>query len=131
VPAHGCVNIHPSLLPLFKGVDPVLQAGLAGARIGVSVHLMTALLDSGPILAQRAVGISDGATIFAATALLFHEGARLLVTVIDQVAHRQAGVPQNEPGSYQSWPSRADIHALHRHGGALIRWSDLKGIYGA
>ncbi|MGE4581843.1 MAG: phosphoribosylglycinamide formyltransferase [Synechococcus sp.] len=55
------VNIHPSLLPSFKGLDGIGQALAAGVKItGCSVHLVTAELDGGPILAQAAVPVWEG-----------------------------------------------------------------------
>jgi hypothetical protein len=65
----------------------------------------------------------------AATAQSFREGAALLVGVIDQVGHGQRGTVQSTPGTYQSWPTRADVRALHARRGALIRLSDLAGIF--
>ena len=109
----------------------MLQARLAAARSGVSVHYMTPALDSGAILAKRSVASPESASVFTATAVLFREGAELLIGMIDQVARGQAGSPQNEPGSYQSWPSRADIRALHTRGGALLRLADLRAIFSA
>jgi methionyl-tRNA formyltransferase len=128
VPAQCGVNIHPSLLPGFKGVDPVLQARLAAADTGVSVHYMTPVLDGGAILAQQPIAACGRVSVFKATAQLYRAGAKLLVGVIDQVARGQPGTPQGSPGSYQSWPSRADIRALRRRGGALIHFSDLAAI---
>ena len=55
------VNIHPSLLPSFKGLDGIGQALADGVKItGCSVHLVTAELDGGPILAQAAVPVWEG-----------------------------------------------------------------------
>lgn len=125
----GCVNIHPSLLPMFKGVDPVLRARLAAAPAGVSVHYMTPALDSGPILAQQAVASRESDSIFKVTAQSFREGAALLVGVIDRVGRGQRGITQTTAGTYQSWPGRADIRALHARRGALIRLSDLAKIF--
>jgi phosphoribosylglycinamide formyltransferase-1 len=54
------LNIHPSLLPAFAGLDAIRQAWDAGVRVsGCTVHLVEAELDAGPILAQAAVEIRD------------------------------------------------------------------------
>jgi methionyl-tRNA formyltransferase len=126
VTSHGCLNIHPSLLPEFRGVDPVLQARLRGADVGVTVHYMTPVLDQGAILAQRPISPDDHASIFATTATLFSTGAELLVSQIERLQRSDRGSPQPSGGSYQSWPTRSDIRALRTGGGALLRLADFK-----
>ncbi|MFD0739365.1 phosphoribosylglycinamide formyltransferase [Lysobacter koreensis] len=55
------INIHPSLLPAFKGLHTHEQALAAGARVhGSSVHYVTAELDGGPVIAQARVPVLDG-----------------------------------------------------------------------
>jgi phosphoribosylglycinamide formyltransferase-1 len=55
------LNIHPSLLPAFKGLDPHAQALAAGVRFsGCTVHFVTPEMDSGPIIVQAAVPVLDG-----------------------------------------------------------------------
>lgn len=55
------VNVHPSLLPSFPGLDTHARALAAGVRLhGATVHLVTPTLDHGPILAQAAVPVRDG-----------------------------------------------------------------------
>jgi len=57
------LNIHPSLLPAFPGLEPHAQALLAGVKIsGATVHFVIPETDSGPILMQGAVGVRDGDT---------------------------------------------------------------------
>jgi methionyl-tRNA formyltransferase len=122
----ACVNIHPSLLPEAKGVDPVLQAMLHGAPpLGVTVHLMSPALDSGPIVAQRLLQAHVGSSVFEATALMFREGAELLATAVESMADGAAGTAQRGTGSYQSWPTRQELCALRARGGALLRFADL------
>lgn len=63
---NAILNIHPSLLPSFPGVDAQAQAIAHGVRIsGVTVHLVTGELDGGPIVAQAAVPVHDGDTAAA------------------------------------------------------------------
>jgi len=57
------INIHPALLPAFKGLDTHRQALAAGVKIhGASVHFVVPDMDSGPIIAQGAVGVRDDDT---------------------------------------------------------------------
>lgn len=71
------LNIHPSLLPAFKGLDPQAQALAAGVRIaGATVHLVTPAMDEGPIVAQAAVPVRDDDT------------AETLAARVLQVEHR-------------------------------------------
>src|SRR6185295_1700878 len=54
------LNIHPSLLPAFRGIDPHGQALAAGVRVtGATVHFVTPEMDAGPIIAQAAVEVRD------------------------------------------------------------------------
>jgi methionyl-tRNA formyltransferase len=125
-PTYGCLNIHPSLLPEAKGVDPVFQGLLRGeSRFGVSVHFMNAELDAGRIVAQRMVDGRTDSSVFATTALLFREGAELLASAIDVIVRRTTGTPQSGDGNYQSWPTRREVRTLRARGGALLRVADL------
>ncbi|PWA10324.1 phosphoribosylglycinamide formyltransferase [Pueribacillus theae] len=57
------VNIHPSLLPSFPGLDAVGQAVDAGVKVtGVTIHYVDSGMDTGPIIAQKAVDIDEGDT---------------------------------------------------------------------
>jgi phosphoribosylglycinamide formyltransferase-1 len=57
---HRILNIHPSLLPAFPGLDAIGQAWRHGARVtGCTVHLVEDALDAGPIVAQAAVEVRD------------------------------------------------------------------------
>jgi phosphoribosylglycinamide formyltransferase-1 len=74
---NAILNIHPSLLPSFPGVDAQRQAIEHGAKIsGVTVHLVTAELDGGPIVLQRAVPVFDGDTADALAARILAEEHR-------------------------------------------------------
>jgi len=83
IPSYGCINIHPSLLPRFRGVSPVAAAILAGDEFtGVSVMLMDAGLDTGPILARAQIPVSAQDTTGSLTAKLSLIAAQLLLEVL-------------------------------------------------
>jgi methionyl-tRNA formyltransferase len=127
LPKCGCVNIHPSLLPDAKGVDPVFQTLLppGPSLLGVTVHFMSSKLDAGRIIAQRSFDGRAGSSVFATTALLFREGAELLAAALEQIVGGSTGAPQSGAGSYQSWPTPQEVRVLHASGGALLRFADL------
>jgi phosphoribosylglycinamide formyltransferase-1 len=81
------LNIHPSLLPSFKGVKAVEQALAAGVKItGCTVHLVVPEVDSGPILCQAAVPILTGDTPESLHARIQVQEHRILLQAIWQVA---------------------------------------------
>ncbi len=83
IPPHGCVNVHPSLLPRHRGPSPVATAVLDGeAKTGTSLFLMDEGMDTGPILSSRAFPVEPGATTGSLTPLLFQLGAHLLTEVL-------------------------------------------------
>lgn len=126
LPKHGCLNIHPALLPEAKGVDPVFQTLLHGVPpLGVTVHFMTPELDAGRIVAQRSIERPARSSVFAITARLFREGAELLASAIECVAGGATGSPQSGIGSYQSWPTPREVRLLRGRGGALLHLADL------
>ena len=80
IPSRGCVNVHPSLLPRYRGPSPVATAILEGQeRTGTTIMLMDQGLDTGPILASAAVPIEAASTAEGLTPELFRLGAGLLV----------------------------------------------------
>ena len=83
IPAYGCINIHPSLLPKFRGSSPVAAAILAGREFtGVSIMLMDEGLDTGPVLARAQIPISGRDTTGSLTAKLSLIAAQLLLEVL-------------------------------------------------
>jgi methionyl-tRNA formyltransferase len=87
IPRHGCINVHASLLPRYRGPQPVAQALLHGEPYtGVTVHMMNERVDAGDILAQDVVPILDSDTVYTLAARLFELGGRLLVDVLERLA---------------------------------------------
>ena len=98
LPPHGCLNVHASLLPRWRGASPVQAAILHGdPETGVSIMRMDAGLDTGPIVAQRTTPIDAGETGGTLSTRLAQLGAELLVEVLPAyLAGEIAPAPQDE-----------------------------------
>ena len=83
VAPRGVVNVHPSLLPRWRGASPIAGAILGGdEETGVSIMVMDAGMDSGPVLAQTRVAITPEDTTGSLTESLANAGAGLLVETL-------------------------------------------------
>lgn len=83
LPPKGCLNVHASLLPRWRGASPIQAAILAGdERSGVTIMLMEEGLDTGPILTQRTVPIRPGTTGAELSQQLAFLGAATLTEIL-------------------------------------------------
>jgi methionyl-tRNA formyltransferase len=83
LPPHGCLNVHASLLPQYRGAAPIPAAILAGESVtGVTIMRMDEGLDTGPILAQAQCSIEASDTTATLTTRLAEMGARTLVEIL-------------------------------------------------
>jgi len=81
------LNIHPSLLPAFPGLDAAAQAVAHGAKLsGVTIHFVDTSLDGGPIIAQAAVPVLDDDDAATLHARIQHEEHRLLPIAVQRLA---------------------------------------------
>ncbi|HET9109698.1 MAG TPA: formyltransferase family protein [Ktedonobacterales bacterium] len=111
LPRLGCLNAHPSLLPDNRGPDPLFWTFHAGAsQTGVTIHLMDADLDTGPILAQKPVEIEDGETEGALELRLATLAGALMVDALVGIATGVlAPIAQDEThATTHSWPTAED-----------------------
>ena len=83
LPPHGCLNLHPSLLPLHRGPSPVAAAILEGDEVtGISLMLLDEGMDTGPVIAQRVYSLVGTETASELTSALFCKGADLLAETL-------------------------------------------------
>ena len=105
-PARGCLNIHASLLPRWRGAAPIQRALIAGdAETGVSIMAMEAGLDTGPVLLAEAVPIGPGDTAGTLHDRLAALGARLIV---EALARLDALVPVPQPEAGVTYAAKID-----------------------
>jgi len=111
LPANGFLNVHPSLLPDFRGPEPLFWQLRQGVNpVGVTVHWMDTGLDTGDIAGQRSVTLADGLSGREAEAFCATAGGDLLAEVLANLAAgRVARQHQPAGGSYQPSPTEDDF----------------------
>ena len=83
IPEYGCLNIHPSLLPKYRGASPVASAILAGdEETGISIMLLDSGMDTGPVLAQKKVSIDISDTTESLEVKLAEIGSQFLMETL-------------------------------------------------
>lgn len=137
-PHHGCMNIHASLLPRWRGAAPIQRAILSGDNVsGVTIMDMEAGLDTGPMRAKHVTPIEDK-TAGALTQELAQAGAELIVEVLDDIALHPP-MPQPAEGviyaaKIDKAESRldftADAHRVERQVRAFNPWPGAWFSYG-
>ena len=101
IPRHGCINIHASLLPRWRGAAPIHRAIEAGDReTGVTIMQMEEGLDTGPMMLMESLPILDSDTTGSLHDKLAALGGRMIVQAVQQLeAGRLQATPQPEAGA--------------------------------
>jgi folate-dependent phosphoribosylglycinamide formyltransferase PurN len=131
IPRLGVVNIHPGLLPGFKGIQPYFWELAEGhGQGGVTLHLIEdETIDTGRILARASYATWPGMSVQLNYYLSAQAAARLLPRCLAELeANRLAPAPQPEGGAYYRWPDSAGFDRLEAAGHRLFSWRDLGGI---
>jgi methionyl-tRNA formyltransferase len=136
-PRHGCLNIHASLLPRWRGAAPIQAAILAGdAESGITIMRMEEGLDTGPMLLRESVPITPHTTAATLHDALSELGARL---ILDALRDWPTPVPQPEDGvTYAAKLTREDgkldftqpADMLDRRVRALTPWPGTYAQFG-
>lgn len=111
LPRYGFLNLHPSLLPAYRGPAPLFwQLRNGEPHSGVTVHWMDATLDTGDIAAQAPLQWPDGLAGPKVDELCAKAGGELLVEVLKALATGHASrTAQPNNGTYQPWPQATDF----------------------
>lgn len=144
IPRHGCLNIHASLLPRWRGAAPIQRAIESGdSETGISIMQMDAGLDTGDVITTASLAIEDIDTALSLHDKLARLGARLIVETLDKLESGQIKrQPQDEAGacyaaklsrdeSLIDWRHSAQrvvskIHAFNPWPGAKTRYRDTE-----
>ena len=140
VPRLGSVNVHPSLLPAYRGAAPIVWALFDGCtETGVTTFLLNRRVDTGDILLQERVAVGDDETAGELEARLAEDGARLLVRSLDGMEEgRLQPRPQSRQGASRAprlsredgridwgWPAarvRNRVRGANPMPGAFTEW---------
>lgn len=140
VPKYGCVNVHASLLPKYRGAAPVQWALLKGEKeTGITIMRIDERLDTGEIISQKKVRIEEEDDAGGLMQKLFACGSKLLLEALKKIEKGEARyVPQNEAdatfapaiskesGELDWKKSAAEIHDRVR---ALVHWPVAQTFY--
>lgn len=106
IPPRGCLNIHASLLPRWRGAAPIQRAILAGDQeTGVTIMVMEPGLDTGPVLLERRIPIEPADTTASLTVKLAREGAEAIVDALDQLGSL---APRPQDAGKASYAAKVD-----------------------
>ena len=106
VPTHGCVNIHTSILPRWRGAAPMQRALMAGDKeTGVALMKMEAGLDTGPILAENRVILNPQTTYDELNIELLHRSMDLLDTSLSRILSGEL-IPQHQSNEGVTYASK-------------------------
>lgn len=118
LPEYGCINVHASLLPKYRGAAPIQWAVLNGEKeSGVTTMRMDAGLDTGDMIMKETVALADDETGGSLFDKLSAVGAKLLIRTLDSIGSGQAQYekqPEESPTPYASMLTKKD---------GLIDWS--------
>lgn len=128
LPRYGCLNIHPSLLPRYRGASPVASAILAGDEFtGVSIMLLDKGMDTGPVLAQAQVPVLPLDTAGTLTAKLSLIGSQLLLDVLPRwISGEIKARPQDDSRAIYCRPIAKDAGVIDWQLSAVEIWRRVR-----
>jgi methionyl-tRNA formyltransferase len=117
IAVHGCLNIHASLLPRWRGAAPIARALEAGdTETGITLMQMDAGLDTGPILSQASIAIAASDTTATLTEKLAILGAQQIIAALDALEQSGALAAAPQPATGATYAKKIDKRE------ALLDW---------
>lgn len=130
IPRRGCLNVHASLLPKYRGAAPIQWAILNGEKeTGITIMRMDKGMDTGDILSQSVFSISDSVTATELTVQLAAIGSQLLIrTIPGYLSGEIAPVPQNHTEATYAPPIRKEQGLIDWKSPSLIIHNQIRGL---
>ena len=129
-PALGCINLHASMLPAYRGAAPIQRAIMDGAsQTGVTVLKMVAELDAGDIICQESEPIYRDDTAGALHDRLAVRGSRLLLEAIDALANETARAVRQDPAAVTyAGPLHPEEERIDWRRGSVSLYNHIRGL---
>lgn len=130
IPQYGCINLHASLLPKYRGAAPIQWALINGEKTtGVTTMLIDEGLDTGPILLQKEIEIEDDDNAETLSEKLSNIGAQLMIETIEKLRKGLIKpVPQTGKPSYAPQLKKED-GKINWHSSAKAIFNLIRGTY--
>ena len=116
---YGCWNLHKSLLPQYRGMAPSFHALLEGApTVGATLHVMDKGFDTGNLLAQVEVPVTNADSVYSLNRRTSQAGAKLLASFLDHYDPESTKASLQPEGAWKNYtyPTRSEIRAFRRKG---------------
>jgi len=118
LPREGCINIHRSLLPKYRGVSPTFWALVNNEKTsGITLHEMIEKIDTGDILAQKREEIIENDTVNTLSFRLMRKAGKLLINLLDRIENKKSikRIKMKKIGKYYTWPTKAAVKKFLRN----------------
>ncbi len=127
IPKYGCINIHPSLLPRWRGAAPVQRTILAGdKKTGVTIMQVDEHLDTGPIFMQRNIDIGENDNYQTLHDKLSVLGSDLLLEVLNDIDKL---IPVKQCSNEASYANKIEDYRIYLHDSAEIACRKIRALY--
>ncbi len=127
IPKYGCINIHPSLLPRWRGAAPIQHTILAGDQeTGVSIMQLNEGLDSGPILKQKKFLIEKNDNYKTLHDKLSALGSNLLMEVLNEIEKQ---VPSEQNDDNACYADKVEDYKIYANDTCEVAYRKVKAFY--
>ena len=131
IPTKGVINFHPSLLPKYKGLGPILQALLHDEKeVGFSLHYMDEDIDAGKIIKREKIKIEKNESVSRITIRAHIEGGQKLSSVINDLKNGDDKIEENvqDDGNYFSWAEKKSVKKFIQSNKKYIEFRDFLSL---
>ena len=131
IPTKGVINFHPSLLPKYKGLGPILQALLHDEKeVGFSLHYMDEDIDAGKIIKREKIKIEKNESVSRITIRAHIEGGQKLSSVINDLKNGDDKIEENvqNDGNYFSWAEKKSVKKFIQSNKKYIEFRDFLSL---